>query len=61
MGGPNDATQRVDQAAAGEPPLEETLLGDPADLHATEVAPPADQGRKKTSNGFTPPPDPSGP
>jgi len=60
MGGPDDATQRVDQAAAGEPPLEETLLGDPADLHATEVAPPAGQGRKQATNGFTPPPDPSG-
>jgi hypothetical protein len=39
MGGPDDATRAVDSqgAAIGGPPLEETLLGDPADLHQTEV------------------------
>ena len=41
MGGPDEATRSVGQAAAaGSAPLdpqEETLLGDPADLHETEV------------------------
>jgi len=42
MGGPDDATRPVDHqgSARGGPPLEpaeETLLGDPADLHETEV------------------------
>lgn len=39
MGGPDDATRPVDhqRAAVGEPPLEETLLGDPADLHETQA------------------------
>jgi hypothetical protein len=38
MVGPDDATQAVGLGSdRGEPPLEETLLGDPADLHATEA------------------------
>ena len=39
MGGPDDATRAVDPERTGlaGPPLEETLLGDPADLHQTEV------------------------
>ena len=37
MGGPQDPAHRADQPKAGEPPLEETLLGDPADLHDTDV------------------------
>ncbi len=39
MRGPDDATRAVDSEETGlsGPPLEETLLGDPADLHQTEV------------------------
>jgi len=37
MGGPQEPTQRVDDPATAEPPLDDTLLGDPADLHATDV------------------------
>lgn len=37
MGAPHDPTQRVGDPTGSAPPLDETLLGDPADLHDTEV------------------------
>jgi hypothetical protein len=46
MGGPQDPTHRVDQPKAGEPPLDETLLGDPADLHDTDVVGGGDGGAR---------------
>jgi hypothetical protein len=51
MGGPQDPAHRADQPKAGEPPLDETLLGDPADLHDTDVVGGKDGGGQEARGG----------
>jgi hypothetical protein len=51
MGGPQEPTQRVDDPAGAEPPLEATLLGDPADLHETDVVDRGAHGNGRPVNG----------